>query len=141
MDFGTERFLFGCLFAVNRSSGVQEFAIHDLASGHTYSASCPSRAGQLTVVAKLDFVANKLLLWVNPDLTLSEGSNTIAAERAYTGTFELDHRPAPCLQCRGDTQWTISPSPRLAVAQSLGTPRPSRMPSPCATQRGAARRP
>lgn len=84
-DFGNERFLFGVPFAVNPASGVREFAIHDLATGHTYSGVVPVDDTSYTLVAKLDYIGNKLTLWVNPDLNLPESSNTPAAERSYTG--------------------------------------------------------
>ncbi|MBK8090413.1 MAG: PQQ-dependent sugar dehydrogenase [Verrucomicrobiaceae bacterium] len=122
-DFGTERFLFGVPFAVNPSSGVQEFAIHDLASGHTYSGIVPVAGTNYTVVAKLDFVANKLLLWVNPDLTRSEGSNTIAAERAYTGTNWITGLRLAS-SADGDTQWdnlAVTTSWR-SLQSALGAP-------------------
>lgn len=85
-DFGTERFLFGVPFAENPTSGVREFAIHDLGSGHTYSGIAPVPDQNYTVVAKLDFVANTATLWVNPVLTNAEPANTPAATRPYTGT-------------------------------------------------------
>ncbi|MES2598447.1 MAG: PQQ-dependent sugar dehydrogenase [Verrucomicrobiota bacterium] len=84
-DFGNERFLFGVPFAVNPTSGVREFAIHDLASGHTYSGIAPVDGQNYTIVAKLDLTADKLTMWVNPDLNLPEGSNTPVAHRPYTG--------------------------------------------------------
>ena len=86
-DFGTERLLFGVPFAVNPTSGVREFAIHDLnANQHSFSGIVPSDDTNYTLVAKLDFAADKITLWVNPNLTQPEASNVPAAERSYTGT-------------------------------------------------------
>jgi uncharacterized repeat protein (TIGR03806 family) len=122
-DFGTERFLFGVPFAMNPTSGVREFAIHDLASGHTYSGIVPVAGTNYTVVAKLDFVANKLVLWVNPDLTQPESANTIAAERSYTGTNWITSvRLASSAD--GDTQWdnlAVTTSWR-SLQSALGAP-------------------
>lgn len=85
-DFGNERFLFGVPFAENPTSGVREFAIHDLSAGHTYSGIAPVDGQNYTVVAKLDFVANTATLWLDPVLTSSEAANAPVATRPYTGT-------------------------------------------------------
>lgn len=86
-DFGTERLLFGVPFAVNPTSGVREFAIHDLnANQHSFSGIVPADDMNYTLVAKLDFAADKITLWVNPNLAQPEASNVPAAERSYTGT-------------------------------------------------------
>lgn len=84
-DFGTERFLVGVPFATNPSSGNREFAIHDLASGHTFTGIQPV-AGQLyTIVAKMDYNAGLVSLWVNPNLALPEASNMPSATRPFSG--------------------------------------------------------
>ena len=105
-DFGTERFLFGVPFATNPVSGVREFAIHDLASGITYSGISPVAGTNYTLVAKLDFVTNKLVLWVNPNLTKPETDpqNTPAAERTYTGSNWIT-AVRLASSADGDTQW------------------------------------
>ncbi|MBK8038933.1 MAG: PQQ-dependent sugar dehydrogenase [Verrucomicrobiaceae bacterium] len=122
-DFGTERFLFGVPFAENPASNVREFAIHDLATGHTYSGTAPVAGTDYTIVAKLDFVANKAVLWVNPDLSQPESANTIAAERAYTGTNWITGvRLASSAD--GDTHWdnlAVTTSWR-ALQSALGPP-------------------
>jgi uncharacterized repeat protein (TIGR03806 family) len=84
-DFGAERFLFGVPFAVNPVSGMREFAIHDLAAGHTFSGVSPVDGQTYTLVAKLDLAADTLSLWVDPDLDLPEGLNTPLATRPYAG--------------------------------------------------------
>ncbi|MFN7561792.1 MAG: PQQ-dependent sugar dehydrogenase, partial [Prosthecobacter sp.] len=122
-DFGTERFLFGVPFATNPTSGVREFAIHDLASGHTYSGIVPVAGTNYTIVAKLDFVANKAVLWVNPDLTQPESANTIAAERTYTGTNWIT-AVRLASSADGDTQWdnlAVTTSWR-SLQSALGAP-------------------
>jgi uncharacterized repeat protein (TIGR03806 family) len=122
-DFGTERFLFGVPFAENPASNVREFAIHDLASGHTYSGTAPVAGTDYTIVAKLDFVANKAVLWLNPDLSQPESANTIAAERSYTGTNWITGvRLASSAD--GDTHWdnlAVTTSWR-AMQSALATP-------------------
>jgi uncharacterized repeat protein (TIGR03806 family) len=122
-DFGTERFLFGVPFATNPTSGVREFAIHDLASGHTYSGIVPVAGTNYTIVAKLDFVANKLVLWVNPDLTQPESANTIAAERAYTGNNWIT-AVRLASSADGDTQWDnlAATTSWRALQSALGAP-------------------
>jgi glucose/arabinose dehydrogenase len=122
-DFGTERFLFGVPFATNPTSGVREFAIHDLANGHTYSGIVPVAGTNYTIVAKLDFVTNKAVLWLNPDLTQPESANTIAAERTYIGTNWITSvRLASSAD--GDTQWdnlAVTTSWR-SLQSALGAP-------------------
>jgi glucose/arabinose dehydrogenase len=122
-DFGTERFLFGVPFAENPASNVREFAIHDLANGHTYSGIVPVAGTNYTIVAKLDFVANKAVLWVNPDLTQPESANTIAAERAYTGNNWITAVRLASSE-GGDTQWdnlAVTTSWR-SLQSALGAP-------------------
>ena len=122
-DFGNERFLFGVPFAINPASGVREFAIHDLASGHTYSGIVPVADTNYTVVAKLDFVANKAVLWVNPDLTQPESANTIAAERTYTAANWIT-AVRLASSADGDTQWdnlAVTTSWR-SLQSALGAP-------------------
>lgn len=82
-DFGNERLLVGVPFATNPSSGNREFAIHDLAEGHTYSGIQPVDGQTYTIVAKLDFIANLVSLWINPDLSVAESANSPTITRAY----------------------------------------------------------
>ncbi|MES2661241.1 MAG: PQQ-dependent sugar dehydrogenase [Verrucomicrobiota bacterium] len=84
-DFGGERYLFGVPGAANPVSGQREFAIHDLnTNNHAYSGIQPV-AGQIyTLVAKLDYANNIAALYLNPNLSLSEISNTPVATYAHT---------------------------------------------------------
>ena len=84
-DYGTERLLVGVPFAVNPASGNREFAIHDLALGHTYSGIQPVNGQTYTIVAKLDYTANLISLWINPDVTQPESSFPPTITRPYTG--------------------------------------------------------
>lgn len=86
-DFGAERLFFGVTSGVG-PSGFPEFAIEESGVGTTFNTSTPALAvaGQTyTLVAKLDFAADLLSLWVNPDLTKAEVENTPHVTRAYTG--------------------------------------------------------
>lgn len=121
-DFGEERFLFGVPFDVNPTSGVREFAIHDLGSGHTYSGIVPDGNNHV-LVAKLDFTANKAVLWLDPNLAQSESSNTPIAERAYTGTNWIT-AVRLASSADGDTHWdnlAVTTSWR-AMQSALGAP-------------------
>ncbi len=84
-DFGNERVLVGVPFAINPASGFREFAIHDLANGHTYSGIQPVAGQTYTVVAKLDYNASLVSMWVNPDLTQTEAANPPTITRAWSG--------------------------------------------------------
>jgi len=82
-DFGNERLLVGVPFAVNPASGNREFAVHDLALGHTYSGVQPVDGQTYTIVAKLDYVGNLVSLWINPDLAQPESANAPLVTRPY----------------------------------------------------------
>lgn len=84
-DFGSERFLVGVPFATNPASGNREFAIHDLANGHAYSGIQPVDGQLYTIVAKMDYNAGLVSMWVNPDLALPEASNSPNATRPFSG--------------------------------------------------------
>ena len=89
-DFGAERVLVGVPFQT-APDGKRKFAIHDLASGHTFSnivpdeVTTPAPYPTFTIVAKLDYNAGLISMWVNPDLALSEAANPPAVTRAFTG--------------------------------------------------------
>ncbi|MES2924060.1 MAG: PQQ-dependent sugar dehydrogenase [Verrucomicrobiota bacterium] len=84
-DFGTERYLFGVPGAANPVSGQREFAIHDLnTNNHAYSGIQPLVGQTYTLVAKLDYASNIAALYLNPNLSQSELSNTPVATYAHT---------------------------------------------------------
>lgn len=71
----------------NGPSGFPEFAIEESGVGTTFNTTTPALAvaGQTyTLVAKLDYAADLLSLWVNPDLTKTEAENTPHVTRTYT---------------------------------------------------------
>ncbi len=74
-DFGTERIFVGVPSAANPASGVLEFGIQQSAGAvPTFSGMAPSPGTTYTLVAKYDFAASRVDLWVDPDLNASEGS-------------------------------------------------------------------
>jgi len=79
-DFGTERLFFG-LFP----DGTGKFSIYDQNSLTRLALSTMDvTIGQTyTLVAKLDYTAGTVALYVNPNLDLSEGSNTPIATAAF----------------------------------------------------------
>jgi Domain of unknown function (DUF4394) len=81
-DFGTERLQFG-LFP-----GRGVFGIYDLAGFPPIAESGVTvNIGETyTLVAKIDFAADVVSLYVNPNLTGTEASNTPVATGTYTGT-------------------------------------------------------
>lgn len=83
-DYGAERFLVGVPYDT-APSGFREFAIHDLANGHTFSGIQPVAGQMYTIVAKMDYNAGLVSMWVNPDLALSEAANTPTVTRAFAG--------------------------------------------------------
>ncbi|MEM0897570.1 MAG: PQQ-dependent sugar dehydrogenase, partial [Verrucomicrobiota bacterium] len=87
LDWTTERYLFGVPGTPNPSSGVREFAIHDLnTNNHAYSGIQPVDGQTYTVVAKLDWDNDIAALYVDPDLTLSESLNTAVATYNHTSS-------------------------------------------------------
>jgi len=82
-DYGAERLLVGVPFAT-APGGNREFAIHDLATGHTYSGMQPVVGQTYTIVAKLDYNAGLVSMWVNPDLAQTEAANPPTITRAYS---------------------------------------------------------
>jgi hypothetical protein len=80
-DFANERIFFGVPADPNPSSGLREFAIGE--NGVTYTGVVANE-GTYTLVSKIDFVNDKISLWINPDLTQPEGPPN--ATRIYTAT-------------------------------------------------------
>ena len=84
-DFGTERYLFGVPNAINPETGTRVFAIHDLnTNNHGFSSIQPVDGRTYTVVAKLDFDNDLAALYLDPDLSLAEVSNTPVATYPHT---------------------------------------------------------
>ena len=76
-DFDTELFLFGVPNAPNPSSGNREFAIHDLLEdSHAYSGIQPVTDQTYTMVAKLDYSNELACLYLDPDLSQAESTQT-----------------------------------------------------------------
>lgn len=92
-DGSTEKILFGVPFAANPGSGEREFAIHVLNAGaldgHTYSGVQPVAGEMVTLVGKLDYDADELSLFVNPDLNLDEASQTQVITRSTSLPFPI----------------------------------------------------
>lgn len=82
-DFGTERLFFG-LFP----DGTGKFSIYDQNTFTRIALSTvDATVGQTyTLVAKLDYAAGNVALYLNPNQGLSEASNTPIATAAYSGT-------------------------------------------------------
>ena len=76
-DFGTERVFFGV------PSGQPFFGLQESAAARTVTAIAPVTGQTYRIVAELNFDADKINLWVNPD-----GSDQLTpdATRAYLGT-------------------------------------------------------
>lgn len=86
-DFGTERYLFGVPNATNPATGKREFAIHDLnANQHGYSGIEPIDDQLYTLVAKLDFDNKLAALYLDPNLSAPEGSQTPVATYPHTSS-------------------------------------------------------
>ncbi|RYD34616.1 MAG: hypothetical protein EOP87_08860, partial [Verrucomicrobiaceae bacterium] len=83
-DFEAERFLFGVPGAANPASGQREFAIHDLTAGqHAYSGIQPVEGKTYLLVSKIDYDNNVATLYLDPDLSRPESSNTPVANHAF----------------------------------------------------------
>jgi hypothetical protein len=79
-DFGAERVFFGV------PDGQSNFGLNVLGGTLTLSGvrALPERTYQL--VTRLDFAADRISLYVNPDLSMPESGNSPAATATYTGT-------------------------------------------------------
>jgi len=79
-DFGAEKVFLGVPSEVNPVSGVLEYGIQQSVGGIVaYSGVAPVTGTPVTLVARYDFAASRVDLWVNPDLTEAEGSSPILA--------------------------------------------------------------
>jgi len=79
-NFGAEKIFVGVPSAVNPVSGAREFGIEQSAGAlRAFSGISPAAETTYTLVARYDFVASRVDLWVNPNLAAPEGSSTIAA--------------------------------------------------------------
>lgn len=75
-DFGTERIFVGVPSAPNPVSGLVEFGIEQSSNAaRAFSGVTPTTGAAHTLVAKYDFAASRVDLWVNPDLGASEGTS------------------------------------------------------------------
>jgi Bacterial TSP3 repeat len=79
-DFGAEKVFLGVPSGVNPVSGVLEYGIQQSVGGVVaYSGVAPVTGTPVTLVARYDFAASRVDLWVNPNLAASEGSSNILA--------------------------------------------------------------
>lgn len=79
-DFGAERIFVGVPTAANPESGLSEFGIEQTSNDvQVYTGIAPATDTTYTLVARYDFTASRVDLWVNPDLGAPEGSSAIAA--------------------------------------------------------------
>ena len=79
-DFGAEKIFLGVPNGTSPISGVREYGIEQTSGGVTaYSGVAPITGTPATLVARYDFVASRVDLWVNPNLSSSEGSSPILA--------------------------------------------------------------
>lgn len=89
-DGSTERILFGVPTVANPASGNRELGIHVLNSstydGYAYSGISASTYSNtdMILVGKIDYANHLLSLYLNPNLSQPEASNTPIATRAYT---------------------------------------------------------
>ena len=82
-DFGSERLFVGVVGATNPASGKFEFSIGS-PDATVYTGIEPVPGQAYTLVVKIDYAANLLSLWVNPDLTGPEPTST--ASKPFTIT-------------------------------------------------------
>jgi len=86
-EFGTNLPFFGVPWDINPVSGVREFGIQDSAVLAFADPGIAPVAGKAyTIVAKIDLDTGLLSLWVNPDLTKTEGENTADVTHTYTAS-------------------------------------------------------
>ena len=110
-DFANERLLFGVPGMANPSSGQREFAIHDLTGNqHAFSGIQPVADDLYHLVAKIDSNTRTASLFLNPDLSQTEASNTPVATLTFTADY-LSTSVRLGSAGTGDTEWD-----RLRVA-------------------------
>ncbi|RYD62586.1 MAG: hypothetical protein EOP83_14215 [Verrucomicrobiaceae bacterium] len=79
-DFGAEKIFLGVPSGVNPVSGVREYGIEQTSGAVTkHSGVAPITGTPATLVARYDFVASRVDLWVNPNLSSPESSSPILA--------------------------------------------------------------
>jgi hypothetical protein len=79
-NFGEEEIFVGVPSAVNPVSGVREFGMEQSAGAvRAFSGIAPAAETNYTIVAKYDFAASRVDLWVNPDLSAPENPSAIVA--------------------------------------------------------------
>ncbi len=112
-DFANERLLFGVPGMANPSSGQREFAIHDLTGNqHAFSGIQPVAGEPYHLVAKIDSTTRTATLFLNPDLSQAETSNTPVATLTFTADY-LSTSVRLGSAGTGDTEWD-----RLRVASN-----------------------
>jgi hypothetical protein len=104
-DFGGERIFFG---VGGTNAATDTVVIGESGVSETVGTLSLTDDQTHTMIAKIDFDGDLLSLWIDPDMTQDEGSNTPAVTRAYTGT---NWNTAVRLGSGGDTAWD-----NLAVA-------------------------
>lgn len=79
-DFGAEKVFLGVPSGVNPVSGVLEYGIQQsVGTVVAYSGVAPVTGTPVTLVARYDFAASRVDMWVNPNLAAPEGSSPILA--------------------------------------------------------------
>lgn len=79
-DFGAEKVFLGVPSGVNPVSGVLEYGIQQSVNPVVaYSGVAPVTGTPVTLVARYDFAASRVDLYVNPDLAAPEGAANILA--------------------------------------------------------------
>lgn len=79
-DFGAEKVFLGVPSGVNPASGVLEYGIQQsVGTVVAYSGVAPVTGTPVTLVARYDFAASRVDMWVNPNLAAPEGSSPILA--------------------------------------------------------------
>jgi hypothetical protein len=79
-DLGAEKIFVGVPSAASPASGQQEFGIEQNSNAvRAFSGVVAVTGTPYTLVARYDFVASRVDIWVDPDLAASEGSSPIRA--------------------------------------------------------------
>lgn len=78
-DFGAEKLFIGVPTTANPVSGLREFGVEQPTGGlRAFTGVAPVDGTTYTMVAKLNYASSRVDLWLNPNLTGSEGSSPIA---------------------------------------------------------------
>ncbi|MEK7949643.1 hypothetical protein [Luteolibacter soli] len=78
-DFGAEKIFLGVPNGTSPISGVREYGVEQTGVGTVYSGVAPITGTPATLVARYDFVADRVDLWVNPNLNQPQASSPILA--------------------------------------------------------------